>query len=159
MAETDTDKRLSGGVDVADEGFQRVNPVIIIIHASSRTCDQIAIIGVNRIREHTLKDRDIRKDKIGVADCSKHGPEHLRIPVKPVGDLFIDAACFQNGDLHFRSPYADSYVRALVCGYSWGRQRASLPAAATLSIRCWRDCPACGGLLLERLHDIESDRG
>ena len=54
MTKTDPGKRLVGIMKIADEGLQRVYPVIIIIHTGSRTGDQIAIIIIEVIGEYII---------------------------------------------------------------------------------------------------------
>ena len=100
MAETDTGKRLVGGMGIPKERHQRGDPVKIVIDTGGRAGDEIPVIIIDMRRQIAIDNGDRRKFEIGGAGPFEHGAEHLRVPVEPVGDGLVDAACFKNRDMH-----------------------------------------------------------
>ena len=94
MAETDADKRLVGGMGLADEIHQRRDPAKIIIDPGCRAGDEIAVEIIFMRRQLAIDNGDVRQFEIGRAGAGEHGAEHLRIAIEPVGDGLVDPACF-----------------------------------------------------------------
>ena len=100
MAETDADKRLVCSMGAAQEFHERRDPVEIVINAGSGAGDEIAVEIIHMRRQLAIHDGDCRKLEVGGAGPLEHRAEHLRVAVELVGYGLVDAACFQNRDMH-----------------------------------------------------------
>ena len=125
----------------AQEFHERGDPVEIIINAGSRAGNEIAVEIIRMRWQLAIHDSNRRQLKVGGASPFKHGAEHFWVPVKLVGNGLVDAAGFQNRDMHG--------------GVLRNGTLSVLNVRLSIYGRCI--CPASGDLLLERVEHEQPD--